>query len=142
MLRRRLCVVPRVAPFVRFGSHGPTTHDQSAAFSRPLTVEESMALEDQKNRTVSAIVPGKMFMRHFVMAEQSTVSIVNRALSLVASLGFIAWGVWFSDYGITTISAVHVSIGVSLAAWFILHTHMLWLLPVFLGLTTLQILFN
>ena len=148
MLRRQLAKpltrssTSGVATAMRFGGHSPTDHDHSASFGRQLTVEEQLALEDQKLRTVSGIVPGKLFMRHWVAGEQATVSIVNRFLSIFTSFGIMIWAVGFSGFGLSTYTAAHAAFGVYLLMWFVMHTHMLWLIPVFLGLTTAQILLN
>ena len=131
-----------IACAMRFGGHAPTIHDHSGSFTRPLTVDENLALEDQKLRTVSGIVPGKLFMRHWVAGEQATISIVNRMLSIATSFGIMIWAVGFSGFGISTYTAAHAAFGVYLVMWIVMHTHMLWLIPLFLGLTTAQILLN
>src|SRR5688572_13094397 len=100
MLRRRIdhstimCPnsLKKCAPlitFCRFASHSATHHDHSSAFASPLTREESIHLDSQKHRTVSGVVPGKVFMRHWTAGEQATISIYNRAISLVVSAAIV-----------------------------------------------------
>lgn len=99
---------PKVAAVglaLRFGGHGPTVHDHSASFSRALTPEEKIALSDQSHRTVSSVVPGKLFMRHWLAGEQATVSIVNRTLSLFVTLGLFVWASGYSGLGWNSLSA-------------------------------------
>lgn len=137
-----LAASPSFQISVRHGGGGPTQHDHSHIFSRSLTQEESIALEDQKKRTVSSVVPGKLFMRHWIAAEQSTVSIVNRALSLAVTLGIFVWASGYAGLGVNGLNAWHVVLMTFLANWIVLHTHMLWIAPVLLGAATAQILFN
>mmetsp|Transcript_53885 Transcript_53885/g.61912 ORF Transcript_53885/g.61912 Transcript_53885/m.61912 type:complete len:153 (+) Transcript_53885:43-501(+) len=135
------CSAAPMAVSWRF-SGGVSHHDHTHAFSRPLTPEESIALEDQKKRTVSGIVPGKLFMRHWTAAEQSTVSIVNRVVSLIVTLGIFIWATGYASLGYNGLNAWHVAILATLANWIVLHTHMLWLYPIMLGVTLAQLLFN
>ncbi len=127
---------------LRCSGSAPTIHDHSDAFERPLTVPEQLLLEDQKLRTVSGIVPGKMFMRHWAAGEQATISIVNRIVSITTSFGIMIWAVGFAGFGLSTYTAIHCMMGVFLLMWFVLHTHYLWLVPVLLSLLTAQIVLN
>jgi hypothetical protein len=139
---RRLPTTRIVALSLRHSGSSPTFHDHSDAFSRPLTVPEQLSLEDQKLRTVSGVVPGKLFMRHWVAGEQATISIVNRAVSVFTSFGILLWAVGFSGFGLSSMTAIHAMLGVYLLMWFVMHTHFLWLIPVFLSLVTAQIALN
>jgi hypothetical protein len=127
---------------LRFGGHGPTEHDHSQSFSRALTPEENFALLDQKRRPVSSVVPGKLFMRHWTAAEQSTVSIVNRALSIAVTVGIFIWACGYSGLGVNGLNAWHVAGIVFLANWLVLHTHLLWLYPAMLSVVAAQLLLN
>lgn len=126
----------------RYGGHGPTEHDHTHAFSRPLTATENFALLDQKRRPVSGIVPGKLFMRHWIAAEQSTVSIVNRALSIAVTLGIFVWACGYSGMGWNGLNAWHVGCALFLGNWLVLHTHMMWLFPAMLFVVAAQLLLN
>ncbi len=138
----RLGATAVLATPVRSSSSSPTFHDHTDAFSRPLTAQEQLSLEEQSLRTVSGVVPGKLFMRHWVAGEQATVSIVNRLMSVVTSFGILIWAAGYSGFGLSSYTAIHAMVGVNLMMWVVMHTHMLWLIPVFLGLTTAQILLN
>lgn len=124
-------------------SGGPTHHDHSKIFTRPLSVEEQAVLDTQINhRTVSSITPGKLFMRHWTAAEQSTVSIVNRLLSMVVTLSIFIWACGYSTLGYNGLNAWHIVLLAFFCNWMVLHTHMLWLFPAMLAVVTLQVLFN
>lgn len=143
-LRGQVSAVVLAAPALsrRWGGGNNKVYDHSDAFSRRLTPEESIALEDQKHRTVSSVVPGKLFLRHWTAAEQSTVSIVNRVLSLLVTLGIFVWASGYAGLGLNGLNAWHCIVGVFLSCWLVLHTHEMWLIPAILGLAALQVLFN
>lgn len=133
-MMRRMCVGAKplsrgaaaaLTTAARFGGHAPTVHDQSGLFARALTVDEQLALEDQKHRTVSGVVPGKMFLRHWTAAEQSTVSILNRVLSIIVTLGIVLWAGAYSSLGFNGMNAVHAAALMFLWGWLGLHTHVM-----------------
>ena len=125
MMRRTFAatrVQPALAMSLRFAGGAPTTHDHSGSFTRALTAEEQLVMEDVKNRTVSKVVPGKLFMRHWIATEQSTYSITLRAAFLT---GIAFAGIYFSVYagaGFTSVSWVHFAIAVAAANYMVLHT--------------------
>ena len=137
MLRRPISfVAPRGAATLsalRFSVDTSKTYDHSASFSRGLTAKEDEAVAALKNRTVSGIVPGKLFMRHWIAGEQATVSIYNRALSLIVTFGLILWAGSYSTLGFNTESAVAMQLAVFFAIFLVVHTHMMELYGVFLG---------
>lgn len=130
---RRTFAVTRVQPAAalasfRFAGGAPTHHDHSGSFSRPLTAEEQLAMNDVKNRTVSKIVPGKLFMRHWIATEQSTYSIALRAVFLTA-IGVT--GIYFGLYsgsGYSNLSWLQFAFAVAVANYVVLHTtHPVWM---------------
>ena len=127
-MMRRVCPARpafRAAATMRFGGGGGSqTFDHSASFSRPLTPDEQAALDAQKNRTVNKVVPGKVFMRHFIAAEQSTVSIENRVMSLILSGGIMLAFSVYSGVGLSTYNAALGFFFVFFMNFLVLHTHM------------------
>jgi hypothetical protein len=116
------------------GGDSSAEYDHSGAFARPLSGNETAILKKQKNRTVSGIVPGKLFMRHWIAAEQATVSIYNRGLSIAATIAIIlAAGVYSTSNSWTTESAIPLMGLVYFAYFMVVHTHMNQLWGVFFG---------
>ena len=120
----------------RFGGGDHSVeYDHSGAFARPLAAQEAEALAAQKNRTVSGVVPGKVFMRHWISAEQATVSIYNRGLSVVVTIALILLaGVYSTTNSWSTESALPMMGLVYFAYFLVLHTHMNSLWGAFFGL--------
>jgi hypothetical protein len=140
MLRRQVNIVSRsvgasaaACASLRFSVDTSKKYDHSASFSRPLNESEATDLERMRNRTVSAIVPGKLFMRHWIAGEQATVSIYNRALSLMVTFGLIAWAGTYSTFGFSTESSLIAEAFVFLTIFLVVHTHMNELYAVCLG---------
>ena len=125
MLRRR-CGTSLTSTFQkRFGGGGPVkNYDHSASFSRQLTASESEALAQQKNRTVSSVIPGKLFMRHWLAGEQATVSIFNRGVSLGVTAGLVLWATFSFGNGNSNYSAVQMMCYTTFCLFLVLHTHM------------------
>jgi hypothetical protein len=135
--------VKSAAVAMRFSGGSPTHHDHSNSFSRPLQPEEQSAFKAQiANRPVNSFVPGKVFMRHWIAAEQSTVSIVNRVLSILVTCGLIAYMQAYFKMGFNGMSALHSAVLVFLFNWLVLHTHLLWLYPVGLGAYAVNLILN
>ena len=110
-------------------------YDHSGAFARPLGGSETEALIAQKNRTVSGVVPGKVFMRHWISAEQATVSIYNRGLSVMFTIALILLaGVYSTTNSWSTESALPMMGLVYFAYFMVVHTHMNQLWGVFFGM--------
>lgn len=126
----------------RAGSHKPTTHDWSQIFPLHMTAEARAALQAQSHRTVSAVVPGKMFMRHWIVAEQSTVSVVNRVISGMIAVFTMIWAAGYATLGYNGHNSAHVAGWIFIAYWLVLHTHMMWLAPTMLGLALLELALN
>ena len=134
MLRcTRAPVALRCTAAVRFAGQQATTHDHSACFERALTAEEKEVLEAQKHRSINAFVPGKAFMRHFIAAEQSTVSIYNRGMSALVTAALVGAAGVYAPLGVTAYSAWALIAYVFMANFLVLHTHKNWLLIAFLG---------
>ena len=115
-----LRAVTTAATALRFGGGG----GGDSTFSRPLTETEQAQFALQKNRTVNKVVPGKLFMRHFIAAEQSTVSIENRTMSIIVCVALILGCSVYADCGLTTYNAALGFAFVFLMNFFVLHTHM------------------
>ncbi len=144
MLRRpRLAAVSlRTGVFAaaRLGSHGPVHHyDHTASLSRAPSEAEALALAAQSNRTVSGVVPGKLFMRHWLAAQQSTESIYTRGLSLVwTGVIVVAAGV-YGGFGLDTQSALMFEALAFFAIFLMAETH--WhLMPLFAGIYAVWLL--
>ena len=112
------------------GGHSPTIHDRSSLFSTPLTVDDKLNLEDQKNRTVSGVVPGKMFMRHWIAGEQSTISVANRAVSLSLSFMIILAAGFYWERGTSVVNWTTVASLVFVGGFLAAHTHMMIIIPI------------
>lgn len=137
MLRRPLTrVVPAPTLFaaqLRFGAGPVKEYNHGASMSRPLTEDDGAILQAQKNRTVSGIVPGKLFMRHWLAGEQATVSIYNRVFSLIVTWLLVMWaGAYASNGGFKVYSMEMTFVYAMFAFFMVLHTHMN-LMPCFLG---------
>ncbi|KAL7700361.1 hypothetical protein N2W54_003639 [Lotmaria passim] len=126
----------------RTAYHKPTTHDWSQILPQNMSDEVRAALQAQSHRTVSGVVPGEMFMRHWIAAEQSTVSVVNRVISGMIAVFTMLWAAGYATLGYNGHNSAHVAGWMFIAYWLILHTHMLWLAPTFLGLALLELLLN
>ncbi|KAG5483390.1 hypothetical protein LSCM1_04938 [Leishmania martiniquensis] len=127
---------------VRAGHHTPTTHDWSQILPQHMTAEARAAVQAQGHRTVSAVVPGKMFMRHWIVAEQSTVSVVNRVISGMIAVFTMIWAAGYATLGYNGNNCAHVAGWMFIAYWLVLHTHMMWLAPTLLGLAVLELALN
>ncbi|KAK7198521.1 hypothetical protein NESM_000813800 [Novymonas esmeraldas] len=126
----------------RTAYHKPTTHDWSHILPQQMTADARAALQAQSHRTVSAVVPGEMFMRHWIVAEQSTVSVVNRVLSGMIAVFTMIWAAGYATLGYNGHNSAHVAGWMFIAYWLVLHTHMMWLAPTMLGLAILELLLN
>ncbi|XQJ25850.1 hypothetical protein NXY56_001794 [Leishmania guyanensis] len=126
----------------RTSFHKPTTHDWSQILPQHVTAEARAALQAQSHRTVSAVVPGKMFMRHWIVAEQSTVSVVNRVISGMIAVFTMIWAAGYATLGYNGHNSAHTAGWFFIAYWLVLHTHMMWLAPMMLGLALLQLALN
>ncbi|KAG5509477.1 hypothetical protein JKF63_06788 [Porcisia hertigi] len=126
----------------RTSSHKPTTHDWSKILPQNMTAEAHAALQEQSHRTVSGVVPGKMFMRHWIVAEQSTVSVVNRVISGMVAIFTMIWASGYATLGYNGHNSAHVAGWIFIAYWLVLHTHIMWLAPAMLGLALLELFLN
>ncbi|RNF04264.1 hypothetical protein TraAM80_05400 [Trypanosoma rangeli] len=137
------CALPALSGALRHVHQKQTQHDFSECFLRKLTEEEEEALRTlQDRRPISAVVPGKMFMRHWIAAEQSTVSVVNRAISGIISICLIIWSCGYATLGYNGHSCAHLAGWFFVAYWLFLHTHHVALIPLFLSLSVLQLVVN
>ncbi|EKF27580.1 hypothetical protein MOQ_008691, partial [Trypanosoma cruzi marinkellei] len=128
---------------LRHGHHAQTQHDFSGCFTRKLTREEEESLRVlQDNRPVSAVVPGKLFMRHWIAAEQSTVSVVNRVMSGIISVCLMLWSCGYATLGYNGHNCSHVAGWIFIAFWLVLHTHCMALIPIFSVLALMQLVLN
>ncbi|KEG14829.1 hypothetical protein DQ04_00291150 [Trypanosoma grayi] len=138
-----LCTLPALSGALRHSHHTQTKHDFSGCFTRKLTPEEEEALElQQDRRTVSAVVPGKMFMRHWIATEQSTVSVVNRVMTGIMSVCLMLWACGYATLGYNGHNCAHVAGWAFMAYWLVLHTHCMWMAPAFVTLALMQLLLN
>ncbi|KAG5505196.1 hypothetical protein JIQ42_04384 [Leishmania sp. Namibia] len=148
MLRRvtlPLCAIGAVSgrsTAVRAAHHKPTTHDWSQILPQHMTAEARATLQAQSHRTVSAVVPGKLFMRHWIAAEQSTVSVVNRVISGMIAVFTMIWAAGYATLGYNGHNCAHVAGWIFIAYWLVLHTHMMWLAPAMLALAILELALN
>ena len=137
MLRRRVPTASTAARVVlgaaRFAVDTTKVYDHSASFSRALSESEQVALDAQKNRTVSAIVPGKLFMRHFLAGEQATISIYNRGMSVLVTFALILGAGCYAGLGANTESVVPLAAFAFFVNFLVLHTHMNSLYGVCIG---------
>nr|CCC91470.1 conserved hypothetical protein [Trypanosoma congolense IL3000] len=126
MLRRALplanmgvrCALTTSGVSLRHSHHKTTHHDFSDVFARQLTSEEAEAFRrQQEKRTVSSVVPGKMFMRHWIPAEQATDSVVDRVLSGFVFVCFMLWGCAYATLGFNGSSCAQMSFLVFLTYW-------------------------
>ncbi|RNF26979.1 uncharacterized protein Tco025E_00784 [Trypanosoma conorhini] len=135
--------LPALSGALRHGHHRLTQHDFSECFSRKLSSEEEEALQIlQEHRPVSAVVPGKMFMRHWIAAEQSTVSVVNRVISGIISVCLMIWSCGYATLGYNGHGCAHLAGWFFIAYWLILHTHCMALFPFFATIAVLQLVVN
>lgn len=152
MLRRNFSAVAALkgtfhgaaAMQLRFGggSDNPSKYDNSHTFSRSLSAEEQQLFAAQThNRPVNAIVPGKMFMRHFIAGEQATVSVYNRAISWAVTFFLVFGGSLYVPMGFgSDQGTMQTSMAVLFATFIITHTHLnLW--PTFCAVTAVSLLF-
>jgi inner membrane protein involved in colicin E2 resistance len=117
-------------------------YDHSASFSRSLSPDESEVLKAMADRTVSGVVPGKLFMRHWLAAEQATVSIYNRGLSAVVTMALLLWAGCYPTSGGTTESAIPM-MGFAFFVYFmVVHTHMHNLYYAFFALYGIALVFG
>lgn len=150
MFRRALpvgrCVaaaLPVLTTAMRTAYHKPTVHDWSQIWShQPLTAEETAKVQAEANRTVSAVVPGEMFMRHWIVTEQSTVSVVNRVLSGIIVVFAMIWAAGYATLGYNGHNCAHTAGWAFIAYWIVFHTHQVWLAPTFLTLAFVELLLN
>lgn len=105
---------------IRSAHHKPTTHDWAPIWTHTPSAEESVAIKNQAFRPVSAVVPGEMFMRHWIAAEQSTVSVVNRVISGMIIVVCLVWASGFATLGYNSHSCAHTAGWFFLAAFYIL----------------------
>eukprot|EP00796_Vickermania_ingenoplastis_P009058 gene9058-6356_t len=109
---------------LRTAHHKPTVHDWSNIWSKTPSVEEQAAINSQAHRTVSAVVPGELFMRHWIAAEQSTMSVANRVISGMIIVVGMVWAAGYATLGYNSHNSAHVAGWFFLALFFtILHTH-------------------
>eukprot|EP00758_Cryptobia_borreli_P010434 Tbor_TRINITY_DN5567_c1_g1::TRINITY_DN5567_c1_g1_i1::g.13330::m.13330 len=127
---------PTYVSSYRFGGGAPTHHDHSGCFTRPLTMDEQSSMNSVLNRTVSGIVPGKMFMRHWIVTEQSSFSIVYRAVWFTVVLLVVGSTGLYSGAGINSQSWTQMATFLFLLSYIILHTHNRMLAPFALGAYT------
>ncbi|AAZ12423.1 uncharacterized protein TEOVI_000849000 [Trypanosoma equiperdum] len=128
---------------IRHGRHGLTRHDFSNVFSRSLTEEEMKALQQQQEyRPVSAVVPGKLFMRHWIAGEQATESVVDRVISGFVFVCFMLWGCGFATLGFNGNSCAHTAVLVFIAYWLYLQTHCRLLISALATLAVLHLIVN
>ncbi|EKF98475.1 hypothetical protein TCSYLVIO_010627 [Trypanosoma cruzi] len=128
---------------LRHGHHAQTRHDFSGCFLRKLTREEEESLRVlQDNRPVSAVVPGKLFMRHWIAAEQSTVSVVNRVMSGIISVCLMLWSCGYATLGYNGHNCAHVAGWIFIAFWLVLHTHCMAMIPLFSLIALMQLVLN
>lgn len=109
---------------LRSAHHKPTVHDWSHIWSQPPTREEQTAISLQNNRTVSAVVPGEMFMRHWIAAEQSTYSVSNRVISGMIIVVCMVWAAAYSTLGYNAHTCAHLAGWIFVAAYLcLLYSH-------------------
>lgn len=129
MLRRPSSLIKAVSGMSlqcaqRYAHHKPTVHDWSQIWRHTPSAEEQSAIQSQSHRTVSAVVPGEMFMRHWIAAEQSTMSVANRVISGMIIVVGMVWAAGFGTLGYNGHNCAHTAGWFFLAAFFvILHTH-------------------
>lgn len=126
----------------RGAHHKPTTHDWSQVLPQHLSTADRAAVEAQKHRTVSGVVPGEMFMRHWIVAEQSTVSVVNRVISGMIAVFTMLWAAGYATLGYNGHNSAHVAGWIFIGYWLVLHTHLMWLAPALTGLALLELILN
>lgn len=134
---RRGCNNSSVACFLRntqkrFSAGPVKDYDHSHVFTRALTEAETAGLNAQKHRTVSGVVPGKLFMRHWIAGEQAAVSIVNRTLSIAVTAGLGLWAAFDYNKGCTHYSAIHLMIYTFAAVFLVIHVHKVQIYGLFL----------
>lgn len=103
---------------IRTAHHKPTVHDWSNIWSRPLETKDCEAINLQKNRTVSAVVPGEMFMRHWIAAEQSTYSVADRVVSGMILVVCMVWAAGYATLGYNSHTCAHLAGWMFVAAYF------------------------
>lgn len=121
--------------------HKPTKHDWSMIWANRPTKADQDAIESQMRRTVSAVVPGEMFMRHWIAAEQSTMSVANRVISGMIIVVCMVWAAGYATLGYNSHTCAHVAGWIFLATYLVvLYSHQLLLgLALGLGATGLLI---
>lgn len=119
--------------FVRFGgghvgSPQPPMDHSGSMLPRALNdAATKAAVDEQANRTVSGMVPGKLFMRHWIANEQATESIVNRIVSLGITAGVIVWASVYASSGpFACLSSAHFALLALIGIFLPLHTHHNW----------------
>lgn len=119
--RRAACAPLLVSCALRSSHSGPTHHDHSACFERELSAQEKIAFDAMvEHRPVSAVVPGKLFMRHFFAGEMTAHSIIGRMIGWVMAIGLISFSALYSGMGITSYSFLQFllyAFVASFAAW-------------------------
>lgn len=109
---------------LRHAHQKPTVHDWSQIWSRPPTRKEQGAISLQKNRTVSAVVPGEMFMRHWIATEQSTYSVANRVISGMIIVVCMVWAAGYATLGYNSHTCAHLAGWIFVAAYLcLLYSH-------------------
>lgn len=103
---------------IRTAHHKSTVHDWSHIWSRPLAPKDQEAINFQKNRTVSAVVPGEMFMRHWIAAEQSTYSVADRVVSGMILVVCMVWAAGYATLGYNSHTCAHLAGWMFVAAYF------------------------
>ncbi|CCW67851.1 unnamed protein product [Phytomonas sp. Hart1] len=126
----------------RTSSHSATHHDWSRIFSHPLTDVEKELVQQQMNRTVSTVVPGKMFMRHWINTEQSTESVVDRVVGGMIIIFTIIWASGYSTLGYNSHTSAHTAGWFFIAYYIVFLTHAMWLAPVFMTGLAAQLMLN
>lgn len=89
--------------------HKPTTHDWSEMWSHSPSKLEQQYIQNEHNRTVSAVVPGEMFMRHWIAAEQSTMSVANRVISGMIIVVCMVWAAGYATLGYNSHTCAHMA---------------------------------
>ncbi|CCW64286.1 unnamed protein product [Phytomonas sp. EM1] len=140
--KRMVGFLPALSLAHRASSHGVTHHDWSQIFSHPLTDAEKELVQQQMKRTVSAVVPGKMFMRHWINTEQSTESVVDRVVGGMIIVFTIIWASGYSMLGYNSHTSAHMAGWLFIAYYIVFFTHVMWLAPVFLAGLTAQLMLN
>ena len=124
MFRRRVPTCFEGAIQKRFGGGAGKSFHHEGSMGRAMNPFEGEALHNQTNRSVSKVIPGKLFMRHWMAGEQATVSIFNRGISIAVTAGMVLYGTFLYGNGNSQYSAIHMWLYVFMCTFLVLHTHM------------------